>query len=167
MQDLHLKAEDFLEKIINQLNELGFRTKDMIADHVCYRVESESEYHFNRNFLTEIGEELVESMVGGRKIATFRMSKPFCAAGQEVSILELPAPKASSSYKTGFEHVEFVISESFDEFVLGHSGLDFDFSGAKKKLNPDIRLKLPLGLSVKFHHLPLEEVIAIELGETP
>jgi len=40
--------------------------------------------------------------------------------------------------------------------------VQFDFSAANKKTNPEIRLKLGDGINVKFHHQSLEDVILME-----
>ena len=64
-------------------------------------------------------------------------------------------------YKKGWEHVEFVIDENLDDFLIKNSHLDFDKKGFSKKLNRDLRRKYDGG-SVKFHEQSLEEVIRLE-----
>ncbi len=61
----------------------------------------------------------------------------------------------------GLEHIELVINESFESFMQRHSHLTFDRRAMSKAINPDIQLLFP-PYTVKFHHQPLEEVIAYE-----
>ena len=136
---------------------------------------------------------LVESDVGGRPIATFRMAQgiPTSVGDGVMSIVEIPAPKDGSPYKSGLEHVEFVIPNSaadhgngedgkealtpvndafhakiLDAFMAKHSGISWNTKAKEKDVNPDISTKIELddfGLcSAKFHLLPLDEVILYE-----
>ena len=48
------------------------------ADHICYRCTSVAEYRSVCALLAEphVGQLLIESMIGGRPIATFLLTKP-------------------------------------------------------------------------------------------
>ena len=46
-------------------------------------------------------------MINGRPISTF--SFPIKTCGYSISCLEIPSVKLGSPYKSGYEHVEFVI----------------------------------------------------------
>lgn len=100
----------------------------------------------------------------GRPIATFRLSEPLEAGGWRISYLELPAPKLGSEYTEGLEHVEFVVlGGDLDRFRRTHQHLADMFStkGMDKLVNPELGLKAA-GISVKFHRLPLGEVVRLE-----
>ena len=86
------------------------------------------------------------------------MSEPLIYKNRKIWVLELPSPKAGSSYSEGFEHVEFVVKESLDVFVQTHKHLLFDTKGFFKKVNRDVRRQYACG-SVKFHEHSLEYVI--------
>ncbi len=74
----------------------------------------------------------------------------------------MPSPKKNTSYSSGFEHVEFVSDIELDLFIKKYSWIDFDIGGMNKSLNPEIRVSLKNGLSVKFHPMSLDKVIEIE-----
>lgn len=84
-------------------------------------------------------------------------------------MIELPMPKATTPYKIGLEHAEIVVGKETDllDIVARHKHLAWDLSGLEKSTNQDIRLQLKIepSVSVKFHCLPLDVVIAMEIGK--
>jgi predicted metalloenzyme YecM len=99
------------------------------------------------------------------------MAVPFRFHQREIWLVELPEPKPGSPYPEGYEHAEFVTDRplaQFESWLTAHLGItahDLDRKGLTKSLNADLRLRLPDGLSVKFHELPLDRVIEIEQAE--
>ncbi len=134
--------------------------KDSLCDHICYRVSTLQEYECTKKELENLGVLLIESIVGGRKISTYKLFNSIYFKKHSINIVELPEPKQNKLYKTGFEHAEFVINEPFEDFVLKYPDFMFDFSGTKKEINSELRLQLSQNTSVKFHHQTLESVIA-------
>lgn len=153
----------FLSKVLSDLRSKGFATEGLFVDHLCFRVGTEEEYQAYKELLSTHARLLVESPVNGRMIATYKLSEGFQSEGKTVQVVELPSPKKGSAYTTGFEHLEIVIKESFEEFQKLHSQLTFA-PATMKALNSELCLKLG-EYQVKFHHLSLEQVIAIELSE--
>ena len=137
-------------------------------DHLCYRTATAGEYVNLRNALSEQHELLVESTIGGRPIATFRLSGPIVYGDRRIPLVELPAPKPGSPYPTGWEHAEFVTDRPLAAFAryltdeLGVATTDLDRSGLHKARNADLRLRFADGSGVKFHEQALDVVIAGE-----
>lgn len=160
----------FLSNLLSQLEPLPGTLDHLPIDHLCYRVETRQHYLDLKAQLLDDNELLVESPIKGRLISTFRMAQPFRHAAREIWLLELPEPKAGSPYPEGWEHVEFVTDlplADFEAWLINQLGIaaeDIDRSGLGKPLNADLRLRLEGGLSVKFHELPLDEVIRRELA---
>ena len=155
-------ASVFLNDLFNEIDATGILIEDNFCDHICYRVSDIQEYYKMKTKLATFSELLGESLVGGRKIATYKLISPIIFRGRKIDIVELPSAKSNNLYKEGFEHLEFVIAESFDEYIAKYPEKEFDLSGTKKDFNPELRLRLASGRSVKFHHLSLERVIEIE-----
>jgi adenylate cyclase, class 2 len=155
------EASSFLESLRENL-PATLSLDEASADHMCYRASSEAEYIELKENFKENGTTLIESKIGGRNIITFKLDKEILNGNFKIDIIELAAPKMNNKYAIGFEHVEVVISESFDEFIQAHDGLVFDCSAITKKHNPELRYKLESGQSVKFHHNTLAEVIRLE-----
>ncbi len=153
--------DSFLDQIFSGLADHRIEVTNFELDHICYRTSNLEQYDLIKTKLLEIADLLVESDINGRPIATYKLREPIVYKDRKIYCIEVPAPKSGSPYRAGFEHVEFVIKESFEDFKKRYPNVVFDEKGSKKKVNPDIRLGLGL-LSVKFHHQTLEEVIAIE-----
>lgn len=166
MKDSILEGvEDFVANIERGLDALeidrGLLTE---MDHICYRVETDERY---RELVENLGQGAVllgEHMVSGRLIATFQLNDPLEVSDWKISYLELPAPKEGSPYAEGLEHAEFVVlGGNLDRFRAQHAHLEevFATKGMSKEINPELGLKAA-GTSVKFHKLPLGEVVRIE-----
>jgi predicted metalloenzyme YecM len=151
----------FLDRLFAELAAVGIDVARFPLDHVCYRVASSERYAELKPRLATAGELLHEAMIGGRPIATYKLHEPIVYAGRRIDLVELPAPKPGRTYDEGYEHAEFVITESFVAFMARYPHVAFDTDGAHKPVNAELRV--PLGaLSVKFHHQSLEDVIARE-----
>jgi uncharacterized protein len=152
----------FLNDTFQGLKKQGVDLTGLEVDHVCYRTLTEENYKKIKNYFRTRGKLLVESMVGGRMIATYEFELPLEYQGYKIPLIEVPAPKTGSHYREGFEHIEVVIQESFETFMQKYPQLKFDTSAMSKELNAEIRVKLDQFISVKFHKQSLKEVIAIE-----
>jgi predicted metalloenzyme YecM len=128
-------------------------------------------------------ELLIESEIGGRPIATFQLATPILSTQHQVQVIEIPSPKEGSPYSKGLEHVEFVISSGdrpcttspwndethqrvLENFRRKHPHVYWNTKAVTKDINPDLSVKFTVAdfgnCSVKFHLMPLAEVIAAE-----
>ena len=156
--------EPFLIRLFHLIDEAGVDVSKFEMDHVCYRVATMERYHelchawsrYTKNH------EFHESLVNGRPIAVFVLASPPTICGRVIPVVELPAPKDGVVYEDGWEHAEFVLDEPFQHFMSRYEELPFDRKSLGKELNPELGLKLGLGLQVKFHHQSLAEIIKIE-----
>ena len=148
----------FLTELFASLKRHDIDVSPFELDHICYRVETEICYTEMNVCFLEHARLLVESIVSGRLIATFKLKAPILFEGRSIAVIELPSPKSSSPYSEGYEHAEFVIDSDPVAFTERYPQLDWDLSGTHKEVNADVRL--PLGrISVKFHRDALEKVI--------
>lgn len=130
--------------------------------------------------------------MGGRKVATFRLSGGGipCGDGRFVGAFEIPSPKEGRLYRTGMEHVEFVVDKdqgdgttaavgsplndggqhrpALEAFMGRHPAVRWDVRALEKNINPNVSTSFKLegfGIcSAKFHLLSLSEVIKFEKG---
>ena len=156
------EAVIFLESLINEAKSHGLEFPNNSIDHLCYRCSNLQNYQETKEEMQANGKLLVESIVGGRDIATYKLNQPIIFENQSVDIIEVPSPKKGSPYDDGFEHFEVVINESFSSFMNKYPHLNFSTKALNKDLNPDIKIQLQSG-SIKFHQQSLEKVIEIEL----
>jgi predicted metalloenzyme YecM len=159
---MHKNLNDFKATLTEQLEKNHITLKpNWVIDHICYRVATEDKYNELKDFFLEENTLLVESIVSGRLIASFKLSRPINILGQNVSVLELPAPKAGKDTPEGYEHIEVVCTETFDELINLFSHLKLDKKGMSKNINPELEIELDT-CSIKFHHQTLESVIEYE-----
>ena len=134
-------------------------------DHICYRTSTQQEYQELKRELEAMGDLLIESEIGGRLIANYKLKTkiPILLKNStmiNIQVIEIPAPKAGRAYASGLEHVEFVVPDLVT-LQREYPELSWDVSGLKKEFNADLRLQLD-GVSVKFHTSSLESVITEE-----
>ena len=86
------------------------------VDHACYRSATKDEY-FAAKRAAEAGGAtlLVESMIGGRPIATYALARPIST--HAIALLEPPAPKPGRPYATGWEHAEIALGDDLEATV--------------------------------------------------
>ncbi|KAL3938713.1 MAG: hypothetical protein SGBAC_006426 [Bacillariaceae sp.] len=194
IHDVHADAKVFVAKLnilipqfVQAIEEkLPFVT-NLEADHVCWRTETAESYEGLVSALKEYpgSDLLIESLIGGRPIATFELKEGIPCKGRRLNVLEIPSPKMGSPYSEGLEHVEFVIGPSSDhsayspindetheialkKVMSDHPDINWNTKASSKEVNPDVSLKVELSsfgtCSVKFHLLPLAKVIEYELA---
>eukprot|EP00933_Yihiella_yeosuensis_P032983 TRINITY_DN26678_c0_g1_i1.p1 TRINITY_DN26678_c0_g1~~TRINITY_DN26678_c0_g1_i1.p1 ORF type:complete len:377 (-),score=38.48 TRINITY_DN26678_c0_g1_i1:554-1639(-) len=176
----------FISLLHSKLAEAGLDaiSKGFEMDHICFRCESVTEYqNVLQALVPRFGERMIESMIGGRPIATVLLHQPICHAGYKISCLEVPCPKPGRAYSSGLEHAELVVGKSEDG-MHGHARLlafmeecraegvrfQFDTSALKKSINADVSTSfsglfgaVTRDISVKFHQRPLYEVVRHEI----
>ncbi len=160
--NIQQEAKLFLEQLFADLERHQIEIKkSWEIDHLCYRVESENRYQTIKAFFASSHKLLVESLVGGRLIATFKLSEPIVFRDWSISVVEVPAPKKNKIVKEGFEHIEVVTDLSFSELAEKYKHLPLDKNGLAKNFNPELEIMLG-ERNIKFHHMSLEKVIEIE-----
>jgi predicted metalloenzyme YecM len=78
------------------------------------------------------GRLLIESMVGGRPIATYKLHQAIpLINGKVIDVLEVPSPKKGSFYKRGLEHIEIVVPFELEGFISAQQNecIEWDLNG--------------------------------------
>lgn len=154
------QGEQFFKQLVSEGISNGLPLNHMTADHLCFRVETEQEYFEYKQMLLRNSKLITESEINGRPICTFHIEQGFHIDNHHIYLIELPAPKQNTNYKTGFEHAEFIIKKSIQSFQQEYPHLQFKLSG-QQVINPELGLQLKTG-QIKFHYIPLDRVIEIE-----
>jgi predicted metalloenzyme YecM len=163
--DFYTGAEQFFKELRKDCLAVGLELESSWdIDHVCYRTASLSEYEELKKDFSVFGEMLIESPVGGRAIATFKLTEPLTYLGRKIELVELPAPKVGKVIESGFEHIEVVAPVSFETLMTTYSHLTLDRKGLEKDFNAELEVVLGKR-NIKFHQLSLESVIRLEKNE--
>lgn len=154
---------DFVHAVQRALREDRIDVDNFELDHVCYRVETLTEYEKEKQYLSGIATLLGDNefVINGRPIATYKLHTPIRVGQRAISVIELPAPKNGSNYSSGFEHAEVVIPFPLAQFINLYPYINWNISDMHKSHNPDVSYSYE-GFAVKFHENSLENVIAIE-----
>lgn len=152
---------EFLIKVFKELNNVDVDITSFEIDHLCYRTSSLKNYQEIKDKFSKEARLLIESDVNGRPIATFKLHSPIFFKDWIIDLVEVPAPKEGRETQEGYEHIEVVIDQSFDEFIERHPKIEFNKNGLSKELNPELEVEFE-DCAVKFHHKSLEHIIAIE-----
>ena len=187
-KELEEQVPSFVTSVSKELQaRFGLNVSTLMADHVCYRTDSMEQYTALVEALRSASDtytQLIESEIGGRPIATFKLARPLVSedGSHLVNVIEIPSPKEGSPYPAGLEHVEFVIGDgshsspinsdvhqsAFVEWMEKHPTVHWNTKAKDKECNPDISTKIELAdfgsVSVKFHLMSLENVISFELA---
>jgi predicted metalloenzyme YecM len=143
-------------------------------------VESIAEYRSTIDALVpSCGHIAGECMIGGRPIATIALHQPLevtlPSSGRVIRIpaLELPCPKPGRAYATGWEHAEIAISTSIEsplntqsvlrEFMNQYPQVQWNVAALDKHCNADVSVSVTDQFVVKFHAVPLLQVVAFEI----
>ncbi|KAF0693594.1 Aste57867_15459 [Aphanomyces stellatus] len=166
---LTAQTPPFVSMAIKDMQAAGVKFDlEWTIDHVCYRCDSMDEYtHLTTVVLPHLGHLLVESIVGGRPIACFKLATPLVlphCPSATVDVLEVPSPKPGSHYDSSLEHFEMVVPHNLDDFLRAQpASISWDLKAMKKAINRDARVAVGGGGgSVKFHEQTLESVIEME-----
>lgn len=157
-------AEEFLNNLFNEVKQTNLCLRFKEIDHICFRTDSLEDYlRVCQDFSDH--ELLIESMVNGRLISTFKLNTPYQYQNFQIPLIEIPAPKVGKIVKRGFEHIELVVEDSFEDLMTKYHDYKLDLSGLGKKINPELEMILNNG-SIKFHHQSLNDVIHFEKGQS-
>lgn len=143
--------KSFLDKIFLNLEKAGFSENEFRElDHVGYRVENLETYEELKIKFKSYSFDSREVEISGRPITVYKLKSPLEYGKLKIKCLELLAPKATKKYENGLEHAEFVITDTFQEFLKKHENLTFNFDSYSREINPEIKLPFE-NCSVKFH----------------
>ncbi|MBW3693028.1 VOC family protein [Aeromonas dhakensis] len=152
----------FVCQLLTELDALAIHPTAIEVDHLCYRAATLVEYQTLKGLLATHGDLLVEGMIGGRPIATYRLLQPVPHAHGSVPCIELAAPKPGRSHQAGLEHIELVVP-SLDALLAAHPEVAFKTGNLNDERNPDVAVMLASG-QIKFHLRTLAEVIEEEMA---
>jgi predicted metalloenzyme YecM len=150
---------NFIENILKKLDELGVEVSDLDMDHIGYQASSNKDYDKLRTEFDGIGERVSEELVGGRRVGIYKLKESLCYQQYTNNAIELVAPKEGQICPSAFEHAEFVITDSFESFMKKYPSISWDTSAISQPDFPMIKLKLDKNIQVKFHLIPVLEII--------
>lgn len=151
--------QSFLDTVFQKIQELQINVSKMELDHFGYQAASDKEYEDLKLEATKIGKLVKEDVVNGRKVGFLEFFTPLVYHNRQISAFEFYAPKLGQKVKSGLEHTEFVLQESFSSFLQKYPKIAWDKSAIESTTYPQIKLKLTEDIQVKFLPRPILEVV--------
>ena len=152
----------FLDKLFVNILNSGIKIDELILDHIAYRPLTAADYEQKKLELNIIGTMISEVDDSGRKISIFRLNNPFKYKQFEIQFFELLGPKTNNKYPEGYQHIEFVINCSLEEFIGKYQKLNFNTDHIGGEINPSFELPFDDNTGVEFHLKDIGEVIRLQ-----
>ena len=149
----------FIEEVLEKLHEFKIDVSSFEMDHIGYQASSNEDYDRLREEFDKLGNRISEEIVGGRRVGIYTLNNPLQYQQYIIPVIELIAPKEGQICPSALEHVEFVIQESFESFIKRYSNISWDVSAINQKDFPMVKLKLNTYIQVKFHVMPVLEIL--------
>ncbi len=144
------KINKFLDDVVLQLSDKGIEFSELQIDHIAYNAASLDDYELEKLKFKEFATIVHENIVGGKHVAVFLPKQPFEYRGYKVEVVEVVSPKEGETTTPMWEHVEFLPNKKLEDFMLDHSGVEWDTSAMDRDIFPQLMLKLEHGLRAKF-----------------
>lgn len=142
---------EFIKSRVEKLTELGVDVSNLELDHFGYQTSSKKDYEKEREDSKKIGELKAESIVGERRVAIYELKCPIQFGNFLLSGFELIEPMPNQKTTSYLEHFEFVIQESFDDFMKKYPNIDWELRAKDRKVFPKIGIIFEDKTRVLFH----------------
>lgn len=148
-----IDISSFIDKIIEKLEQLGINTATLTIDHLGYQADSKADYDAKTNHIHEFAIKVSENIVGGRRVGIFRLNELLEYKTQNIGVVEVFEPKEGQTVKSDWEHIEFLVAESLEDFVKRYKELNWNTEMMSREEFPQLILSLGEGLRAKFPRL--------------
>ena len=152
--------QSFLNSFFEQIQAVGIDISELDLDHIAYQASSAQNYDELKPKFLELGEEISEEIIGGRRVAVFKLDKPIHYKEYFIPALELIEPRAGQQCKSEFQHAEFVLEQSFEDYIARYPHLPWDTSSMHRDEFAHLKLNFDNGLTLKFLHQPILEMVS-------
>ncbi len=150
----------FLDQVFKNLENAQIDISDFYIDHIAYRTITKVDYTLYKNQLSHYGKFISEKIIRNRPVSILELADPLRHNNITISYFELLAPADGDTYQKGLEHAEFVVNISLCQILNLYPSISFVLKD--KEINAELVLKFSNNANVKFHKLPINEVIKIE-----
>lgn len=133
------------------LKDLKIDVSDLELDHYAYQASNAEDYDKMKADPEENSKFVHEALVDNRRVGMFKFLKPVEVLGYKISGYEIIEPKEGQITENRFDHIEFVLKNTLLEFIEQYKEIDWDLKSLDKDDFPKVAIRLPNGMSIKFH----------------
>jgi predicted metalloenzyme YecM len=152
--------QPFLDSFFTQIHKVGLDISGLSLDHIAYQTSSAEDYEKWKHEFSTLGQEINEEIIGGRRVTVFKLHEPINYKSYRIQALELIEPRAGQKCESAFQHAEFVLEESFEDYMALYPEIAWDTSSMNRDEFAHLKLNFENGLTLKFLHHPILELVA-------
>ena len=150
----------FVKQFNEWANNLHFAA---LADHICYKCESASEFEGMRELFEKNSAFVYQSIISKRRIAVIKLPKPIQTSIGAIWFLELSDQKPDGSQTSGFDHIEIYPASTTVEYMLEQIGKrGFQFDRIERPHHTTHDLTFENGFKIRIEDEPLVDKIKRE-----
>lgn len=153
---------DFIDKFLENISKTELDITGLKMDHVAYQASNLESYESKKQEILPYIDYEHEAQVGGRRVGVYKLKEPLEYKGYQIEALEIIEPKEGQECEEGWEHGEFVLEESYEEYMAKHPNLAWITTSTDRPIYSHLKLALADKMQVKFHLMTILETIALE-----
>lgn len=155
--------QPFLDKLMQNIADAGIDISALFMDHIAYQASNDDDYDQLKPDFLEMGIEIKEDMVGGRRVGIFELNQPMIYKDRKIPVIELIAPKADQQVKSAYQHAEFVLPESYQRFMEKYPQIKWNTSSIDQEPYSHLKIDFDDGTTAKFHLLSILDIVKSQL----
>ncbi len=149
----------FLDDIFPKIEEKGINIDKFKLDHIGYQASSATDYQKKRDDFFKYGNLISESIVGNRRVAVIKLTKPLIYKDDNLNVIEVIEPKPKQEVKSSWDHIELTSDYELEELMEKYPNIEWKTSALNRDIFPMLILKLESGYTIKFpRRSAMEEV---------
>ena len=149
----------FLDSFFTQIEKTGIDISHLKLDHIAYQASSAEDYDTLKSKFLELGDEASEEIIGDRRVAVFKLRTPLLYKDYSISALELIEPREGQQFESAYQHAEFVLNQSFEQYIEEYPHINWDTSSMNREDFAHLKLNFDNGLTLKFLLQPILEQV--------
>ena len=154
----------FFDSFFEEITKVGLDITGLVLDHVAYQANSVTDYDAHKQEFLQLGSEVSEKLIGGRRVAIYKLNTPITYKKYSIPVLELIEPKTGQVCESGLQHAEFIAIQPYEKYMSQYPQINWDTSSMSRPDFPHLKINFENGLTLKFLKLPILEQIKLEEG---
>lgn len=156
------QIDSFLNKFFESISETGIDIQNLYLDHIAYQASSSEDYNNQSQYFMKFSKLISEKIVDGRRVGIFKLHEEITYIDRLIPIIELIEPKPDQNLESGWQHAEFVLNCTYEDFIKNYPNIEWDLSSIDREEFSHLKLHFENGLTVKFHLETILEAVGFE-----
>lgn len=148
----------FLDSFFEQIHLVKLDVSGLPLDHIAYQASTRQDYEQHLSEFSALGELVSQEVIGGRRVAVVKLDNPLIYNNYAIQALELIEPRADQQCESGFQHAEFVVKKSFEQYLFEYPNIAWDTSSMDREEFAHLKINFANGLTLKFLLKPILEL---------